>query len=386
MGASLRLNDAYGSVGDIKQKPLGGIQELEGVNVNTSPLEHTTNTEPVNPKDLIPPLVKAIQRANGMDTNQAKTVVYYAMATYALEKLNIMPILVLKGTMASGKSTTMTILEQITSKPVRTSGSMTKPVMRDAFKPNTTALIEEADQVDEQLLTNRYAKNTATLAVNKPIGDNKWKPKKVNTFGATVLHRRRPFKDPAVKSRSIQINMQHKPGSYETPYLTGKGLEEIANQIQWDTEILAHSGKSRSMDTWTPLLIFAIHLKDDEWIDYAKAQIGEQEKSLQDSLGVEPSQAVFETLLFLASHEGSASEPKERVAITEIRLQLSLDKADINSSLNNWQVGETLRDLGFETRKAGGTQYVYVGGKQKLIKVARELGIEDDWLKKQESE
>ena len=37
---------------------------------------------------------------------------------------------------------------------------------------------------------------------------------------------------------------------------------------------------------------------------------------------------------------------------------------------------------GFEVRKAGGTQYVYIGGAERLVAIGAELGIEDEWLAK----
>ena len=49
-------------------------------------------------------------------------------------------------------------------------------------------------------------------------------------------------------------------------------------------------------------------------------------------------------------------------------------------ALNSWQVGQVLRDLGFDTKTAGGKQYVFIGGKENFIQVAQFIGFQDEWL------
>ena len=51
-----------------------------------------------------------------------------------------------------------------------------------------------------------------------------------------------------------------------------------------------------------------------------------------------------------------------------------------NLDLNSWQTGEALRTLGFSTHKVGGKQYVFTGGREKLVSVALGLGITDAWF------
>jgi ABC-type lipoprotein export system ATPase subunit len=90
----------------------------------------------------------AITSAYGLDNNQAKTVVYWSIATHAIEKQLIVPILVITGPFSSGKSTLISIIRQICFQPRPIDGEISKAVLRDKLEANTTTLIEEADKVD----------------------------------------------------------------------------------------------------------------------------------------------------------------------------------------------------------------------------------------------
>ena len=42
-----------------------------------------------------------------------------------------------------------------------------------------------------------------------------------------------------------------------------------------------------------------------------------------------------------------------------------------------------LRDLGFDTRTAGGKQYAYTGGSAMLVKAGLMLGVQDEWIEQE---
>jgi hypothetical protein len=69
------------------------------------------------------------------------------------------------------------------------------------------------------------------------------------------------------------------------------------------------------------------------------------------------------------------NQEEDRVSLTDI-VQSSQD----GQRLNSRQVGNLLRDLGFETRKAGNEHYVFTGGWESLVAVARKLGGQDEWI------
>ncbi len=314
----------------------------------------------------------AITSACGVDTNQAKTMVYWAIATHAIDKLKIMPILVLQGGHGSGKSTLMEILKQICHSPIPIDGKVSQAELRDSLKPNGTALIEEADWINENWILKRYAKQTSSTTVKRGSASQGWTRESLNLFGATVLHRRLPFRDPAVDSRSITIKTAYKQGSYSMPTLDGAALAAIASQVDWSKTLPLPS--NRAGDTWMPLFQAASIFPDIAWIQFAASELKEAIASLNVGQDYEPVKLVYLKLLSLAI-DNKTQQLQQRVALKAIEKGLK----DDGEHLNSWQVGKILRDLGFEVRTIGGTRYVLVD-KAHLLKVAKELGIDDDTL------
>lgn len=96
----------------------------------------------------------------------------------------------------------------------------------------------------------------------------------------------------------------------------------------------------------------------------ANLSLGQQE---------EPTQGVFSALLSIAVSEGGKVE--DRVQIKQI-----VEDLRQSMKLNGWQVGTLLREMGLETKKAGGKQYVYTGGMKRLKEIGKRLQIDDEWL------
>jgi len=148
-------------------------------------------------------------------------------------------------------------------------------------------------------------------------------------------------------------------------------LEALAEKVDWE-RVIDESG-DRIRDTWAPLLAVN-EMLGGEWEPYAREQMERATANLIQGHQEESSQAVYRAMLSLALAD-TLLEPDERVRLGDIvrRLQEGQD-------LNSWQVGQLLRGMGFETKTAGGTQYVYTGGEEKLVEVGLLLGIEDEWF------
>ena len=56
---------------------------------------------------------------------------------------------------------------------------------------------------------------------------------------------------------------------------------------------------------------------------------------------------------------------------------------ELGLNLGPQQNGLIVRELGFETKKVGGQQYVYTGGAKKLAEVGRSLGVQDEWIEQE---
>ena len=308
-----------------------------------------SNEEKPTQEDQFDTLTQLIRETTGLDEDQAKTIVYYAIATYALPVLGKFPLLTIYGPAGTGKTTILQILKEISYKPVEIDGKATKAALRDSLKTNTTAIIDEADDMYEDWMVNRYSRESAKTPVKQKIF-GEWSQKTTDLFGAAVLHRRIPFKDPAILSRSIVLSTKRKKEGVEPskaeefqPYAIV--LKEIAERVEW--EHVKERGGSRIADTWAPLLEVDTLFEGVWSTTFAAKEIKEAEDG----------------------------EVVERVPVGEITKSLSDDLA-----LNSWQVGQVLRDLGFDTKTAGGKQYVFIGGKENFIQVAQFIGFQDEWL------
>ena len=158
--------------------------------------------------------IPAIMGASGITIEQAKTCLYYVIATYFLpDRLELMPILAIIGPQGTGKTDLLTQLGKMTN-DTKLIGARTYSSLRDRFGKTTTALLDDADDIDEKILINRYSKTDSVIEHKVNKGGAFWLNKKTDVFGATIITKRLPFKDAAVTSRSIIIRTQFKPGDY----------------------------------------------------------------------------------------------------------------------------------------------------------------------------
>jgi len=77
---------------------------------------------------------RALYESTGLTERDRKIVVYWALATHALQWLNTFPVLVLLGKMGTGKSQTLKTVDNFSFCSVRMSlRGMTGPAIRDKF-------------------------------------------------------------------------------------------------------------------------------------------------------------------------------------------------------------------------------------------------------------
>ena len=295
--------------------------------------------------------------------------------------LEIFPILTISGPTGTGKTTLLDVLRQISFEPPAqfiNGGIVSRAVLRDSFGAQPTALIDEGDEIPEDLLMARYSRRSSAIEVNRVHSEGGYRPRTTDVFGATAIHRRDPYKDPATLSRSIVIATKSSIvcGFSAKEFVRFAPIvERIAKRVDWKRA--PELGTGRISDTWAPLLL--IHqLFGGDWGEYAAQHM----KSANDNLGegheTEPRQAVYKSLLSLVMND--SGEVAERVLMGSVAKNLSDDE-----SLSSYQVGQVPRDLGFSKHNRGGNIYIYSGGREKLTKVAQELGIEDELLGEDDS-
>ena len=214
--------------------------------------DQPSEDHPTPPEGRIDSLVQLIQSTTGLDGNDSRTVVYFAIATHALPNLEKFPLLAIYGPTSTGKTTLLLIIKQLSYEAAMIDGKATKAVLRDELRAAKTALIDEADDIYEEWMVNRYSKDSAKIEVNRPQQGG-WSRDTINMFGATALHRRTPFRDPAILGRSLTVSTRPKEGGVR-PFkaadfqLYKEGLGALAQEVNWERG--RDESTDRIADTW----------------------------------------------------------------------------------------------------------------------------------------
>ena len=286
--------------------------------------------------------VPAIMGASGITKEQAKTCLYYAVATYLIpDELKRIPLLTIQGPQGTGKTNLLNQMAKMVNKPKKIT-AQTPATLRDSLNNTTTALIDEGDQIIEDLLIRRYDVKTSSVIHNIPLGGNLFRRMKANIFGATIIVRRTPFQDPALTSRSLIVKTQYKPGTYKIKQLkkAREDLPSVAEEVE-----LADTTSDRIRDNWMPLQAVAEYLEDEEWIEYSNNVIEKSLKSFIGSQRYEPEQALLIVL-------------RENMTSTELSIENDVELSTIRNELKtvfdihmkNSQIEVMCRDLGFIIR------------------------------------
>lgn len=306
------------------------------------------------------PYVETLKRASGITEAQAKTCFYYAVATHLLEKvvdlskagpeeeaLAHIPLLVFLGPHATGKTSLLKQMEKLVWKP-KLIGAQSGATLRDELEGAGTALIDEADNADERYLIRRYSRDTAEVVWNESLGDRKWERHRANIFGATVLARRLPFKDPATKSRAITIATRYRPGSYGITEVDKEGIVKLAKRTKGTV-----TASQRIRDNWAPLQAVASALGDKPWLSYADEEIEKDTRALMAAQSFEPAEAL---LLVLREEMVRVQADSQCLVEGDVLLSKLKDslKREFDINLNISQIHQVLEHLGFKLVKPQG--------------------------------
>jgi len=93
--------------------------------------------------------ITTLLSCSGLETNQAKLAIYYAIGTWTLSKLSMFPILRFNGPPGTGKSSAIAVITPWCLKPHAFSGKLiTPPALRGELKKAYmgTAMIEADDE------------------------------------------------------------------------------------------------------------------------------------------------------------------------------------------------------------------------------------------------
>jgi hypothetical protein len=336
--------------------------------------------------------------ATALSLKDRRIVAHWTLATHGLAdiKLKLFPILRLLGKPGCGKSQTEEIIAAYSRHPKRMSlRGMTQAALRDRLNEanNGTAIIEEADSAwkdsqFESLLSDRYSRRTAEADLKEQIGDKVWSSKKKQYFGASVVHRRKPFADAALDGRTITIRF--KPDStgrifteFDPAEDTHQGISGLAQSLALPP--LGHykvpgGVPGRIANTWRPVLAIADLLGDQKFIaDIVAFHVAAATAELREAQASEPDGLVLRAII---QHvfDGPISESICFANIKLSSLVRTLRDED-QEELTSRQVGQIVRELGFEVKVSNG-QSVVTLSRARLLRVCENEGYSDTEIDK----
>ncbi len=295
--------------------------------------------------DLIRPYEDALIKANpGISQMQARTMVYWALATYC--DFDPKPLLLVLKPFGCGKSDLMNTLFPMASDGQRIDGE-SDAVVRDELHhcPGVAFFDERDDEKDSKLnlegyLTKRFKKSNSFVKVNRPEGSG-WEKEDLNINGWTVFARRKPFRSVALMSRCLIIE----PQRVEEPdaRVTDVGsLKPIADQLG---NVTLAEAKGRAGQIWSPLASIADRFGDQEWVDFATKEYTSDVVEHDISRGYEPEEAVASAL---AICERTATRFfGQWIKISDVKVTAN---TEFEMNLKPDQVATILHRAGYEVR------------------------------------
>jgi hypothetical protein len=151
-------------------------------------------------------------------------------------------------------------------------------------------------------------------------------------------------------------------------------VKAIAARIDWSQ---ATENGARARHKWMPILLVAMEIGDEDFVDYVEQEIKNETAALTAGQDEEPRMVVYRAVLAEATADGGLIIPLDRVDLAAVKRRVRED----NDWFNDYQIGQTLRnDLGFETRKVGGQMRIATGGRAGLKRAADAIVYEDEWF------
>jgi hypothetical protein len=316
--------------------------------------------------------VDALMSVSGLLREQAKTCAYYAVMTYLLDSYPddyLIPILCLQGNSGTGKSKTVKLMAKLVNDPTMLNGrGKTFSEIASDLNEVTTALIEEADfrqtRVETQLIQLRTERRHKNQVVHKPPQQT---PFPIKNFGATIVEKRIPFSDAAVRNRTITIKTVRRAGDYREVSavdIDGAGLRNVAAYVRQN--IMRVPVSDRVMESWRPLIEIAGVLGDFDWVIY----LNEEYKRAQKMLAVGDQYESEDVLIKAVIAAGGLSE---NVRLKDVREALE----ELGLGWSAQKIHVTLTSLGLETTYDGKyDKLVNAGGLLRRLASERNIPIE----------
>lgn len=300
-------------------------------------------------RNQLNPYFEAMLRASGLTDFQAKTCVYYALASLYLYKFATMPLLVFLGRTATGKSAAMIQLKRILGLDANINASTYSDLAKELNELHI-AMIEEADSLRpqdrcEQLLQKRTDKTQEAQIVHIPPGQSALT---IKNFGATITHRRGGFDDVATRNRSIVIKTRPQVGYWELSTVNAEHFRHIAALIDIEdssyTKQAVFSDKvaNRIFDTWQPIITIAGACYDSDYLKEVKIEIT---KDIRSTVADDEPLDIAAKALLATYYEGKEFDCSHNVKLRDVARSCEENLAIRKST--QW-LKSNLRELGYE--------------------------------------
>ena len=197
---------------------------------------------------------------------------------------------------------------------------MTNPTIRDKFADcyEGTAVLEEADQAWKDTLMRRLSvcclidtKGSAEAAYKVPSGNKKWVTEKKKYFGATALHPRFAFRDPAldgrtgsVRSRPDHSRLYHEYSEQDPWNVEGK---ELVRDLRFEPlSIDQPTGiAARVFSTYRLLVGMAKLCGDISFTEQVLSTLRQETLELKEAQSAEPDGLVLRAIVEIIFADGA---------------------------------------------------------------------------------
>ncbi len=379
-------------------------------------IDDAWETEAYDPlADALELAAQALRLTTGHDRYQRLKVAYWILATHFLPVFDPFPGLAVFGPPTSGKSATIDVIHGLAMKVVKVTGStLTEAALKASMAQaeRGTLVIDEADQLSTQLLEDilitRYSLSTGIWRKMVTPGDGQWRAREFRTSGATALHRRNLFRDPALSRRIIPVRTIRIKGKY-APVTSCIQLFEQFRALDIFNSSLDANGNSSGeklpklpqvenawdiepgiFDCYRPLIVLATYLSDHLFLAQLRVEMEAATERLMVEENYLEAPTLLHTLINLANEEMKNGFTTARLAIEVSKIEPAILREYGHTcplvGLAANQRNRILReDLGFEVVSAGGRMRVRFTIPQ-LMAQCNENNIKDELLDEWDAE
>ena len=340
------------------------------------------------PLQTLGSIAEQLSGAAKIPLNEAKKLVYWRAASIRIKDFQKFPGIALIGPSGSGKSTLMNGLRDMdpqssaTISCIRLSTAEARDQLADAY--DKTVFCEEFDQLSDPssayiLFHSRTERLLSHLVLKRQERTNgPYVRQDLDVFGATIVHSRNDFDDPALVSRFLSVHTAHRPGPY--PVAMVESVSDIAASLVLEPYV---PSQGRSEETWTPVLQVAQAVGDVDWIAWGQEQIMLAQEALLEAAEYDRKSLVLGRIIEIVSHRDELANKSVNVDPWQ-RINLG---ADVSEHLRKggypditaWQVNAAINSLGLKTVRSGGRRWLFPTP-IRLMLACQQAGYEDEWV------